>query len=166
MGVILGCLGVIALGLLGRWLGTELGVWHKPLCRWLVRVAAARLPREERAPVQSEWLAVIEDLRSPTAQLLHAASYLFSSLRIRQSMAPRRQPHRLVIFFSISVIGVLSVAAGMGGALLAHPRSSRQTIVLIIAMLLVAVVGLGVGYRAKQMQRMLDARSELDSGGE
>jgi hypothetical protein len=39
---------------------------YLPLCRWLVKIAAARLPPEERVAVESEWLAVIEDLRSPT----------------------------------------------------------------------------------------------------
>lgn len=89
MGMILGILGVIGLGLIGRWLGVELGVQHLPLCRSLVRFAAARLPVDERAAAESEWLAVIEDLRSPAAQLVHSLSFAVSAFRIRQAIKPR-----------------------------------------------------------------------------
>ena len=90
MGVILGLLGAILLSLLIRWLGVEIGVWHKPICQWLVRVAAGRLPADERAAAESEWLAIIEDLRSPTTQLLHSLSYAFSALRIRHAIDPAK----------------------------------------------------------------------------
>ncbi|MEI9922596.1 MAG: hypothetical protein WDN50_02515 [Bradyrhizobium sp.] len=90
MGVILGLLGAIFLSLLIRLLGVEIGVWHTPICRWLVRIAAGRLPADERAAVESEWLAVIEDMRSPTAQLLHSLSYAVSAVRIRQAIDPEQ----------------------------------------------------------------------------
>lgn len=89
--MILGLLGAILLSLLIRLLGVEIGVWHKPICEWLVRVAAARLPADERAAAESEWLAVIGDLRSPTTQLLHSLSYAFSAFHIRQAIEPQAQ---------------------------------------------------------------------------
>lgn len=50
MGVILGILGMIALSLFVRWLGVEIGVHHNPVCHWLVRFAAARLPPRSAPP--------------------------------------------------------------------------------------------------------------------
>jgi hypothetical protein len=88
MGVILGVLAKIFFAITGRWLGAEIGAQHKPLCAWLVKFAAARLPEEEQVAAESEWLAVIEDLRSPTAQFVHSLSFAVSSLRIRRAVQP------------------------------------------------------------------------------
>ena len=85
---LLGIIGTIILALFVRLLGVEIGVRYLPLCRWLVRIAGARLPPEERVAVESEWLAVIEDLRSPTAQLLHSLSFVVSAFRIRRAIVP------------------------------------------------------------------------------
>jgi hypothetical protein len=84
----MGVIGMVLVNLFIRLLGVEIGVHHMPLCRWLIRVAAARLPPEERAAAESEWLAVIDDLRSPTRQFVHAASYVWSALHIREAIAP------------------------------------------------------------------------------
>lgn len=86
--MILGVLATILLSLFIRWLGVEIGSWHKPICHWLVRISAGHLPADERAAAESEWLAMIEDMRSPTAQLLHALSFAFSAARIRQANDP------------------------------------------------------------------------------
>ncbi|MFC7697230.1 hypothetical protein ACFQX9_10955 [Bradyrhizobium sp. GCM10028915] len=107
MGVILGILGVVGLGLVVRWFGVEIGVQHLPLCRRLVRFAAARLPVDERAAAESEWLAVIEDLRSPAAQLVHSLSFAISAFRIRQAIKPRTAR---TLFFKIYVSTLTTVA--------------------------------------------------------
>src|SRR4051794_9506770 len=117
MGVILailGFLGLTALSLIGRWLSVEIGIQHLPFCRWLIKFAAARLPVDERAGAESEWLAVIADLRSPTAQLLHSLSFAFSAYRIRQAIEPRVRiawPYRA---YGASLL--LSAGLGIGGA--------------------------------------------------
>ncbi len=108
MGVILGLLGAILLSLIIRLLGVEIGVWHRPICQWLVRVAAGRLPADERAAAESEWLAVIGDMRSPTAQLLHSLSYAFSAFHIRQAIEPQAQTASLFK-------AVMAIQAGMVG---------------------------------------------------
>ena len=113
MGVILGLLGAILLSLLIRLLGVEIGVWHKPICQWLVRIAAGRLPADERAAAESEWLAVIGDLRSPTAQLLHSLSFTLSALRIRKAIAPEAHVvsvFKIVIAIQLGGMGVITGA--------------------------------------------------------
>jgi hypothetical protein len=114
MGVILGLLGAILLSLLIRLLGVEIGVWHKPICQWLVRVAAARLPADERAAAESEWLAVIGDMRSPTAQLLHSLSFTLSALRIRKAIAPEThvasRSKSVIITIQLGVMGAVTGA--------------------------------------------------------
>jgi hypothetical protein len=118
MGVITTFLVAILIGLVVRWWATEVGVWHRPLCQWLVRLAAARLPVDERLAIESEWLAVIEDLRSPTAQLLHSLSYVLSSLRIRQAIAPEAPlPSYMRTILAIQAAGFGFIAGG-GAALL------------------------------------------------
>jgi hypothetical protein len=109
--MILGLLGAILLSLLIRWLGVEISVWHKPICQWLVRVAAGRLPADERAAAESEWLAVIGDMRSPTAQLLHSLSFTLSALRIRKAIAPE-EAH----VASRSKIVIITIQMGVMGA--------------------------------------------------
>jgi hypothetical protein len=114
MGVmILGILGTIILSLFVRLLGVEIGMRHKPICRWLVKVAAAHLPDGERTAAESEWLAVIEDLRSPTAQLLHSASYVWSALRIRREIAPEIAPETPISPLAGPVIVIQLLAGGM-----------------------------------------------------
>jgi hypothetical protein len=111
MGVIAGFLGMIILALFIRWLGVEIGAHHKPLCRWLVKGAARRLPDTECAAAESEWLQVIEDLPSPTAQLLHSLSFAFSALQIRQEIAPQPENARLFRM-------VISFQAGMATSII------------------------------------------------
>jgi hypothetical protein len=114
MGVIVGFLGMILLGLCVRWLGVEIGVHHSPVCHWLVRFAAAHLPAEERAAAESEWLAVIEDLRSPTAQLWHSLSFVVSALRIRRAIAPES---RVSPFAATIMAAQLFMMGGVGGGI-------------------------------------------------
>jgi hypothetical protein len=121
MGVILGLLGAMLLSLLIRLLGVEIGVWHKPICQWLVRIAAGRLPADERAAAESEWLAVIGDIRSPTAQLLHSLSFTLSALRIRKAIAP--QAHGASLFktvIAIQVGGMGVITGGMSSFMFDH----------------------------------------------
>jgi hypothetical protein len=112
MGVIAGFLGMIILALFIRLLGVEIGAHHKPLCRWLVKGAARRLPDTERAAAESEWLQVIEDLPSPTAQLLHSLSFAFSALHIRQEIAPQAQDGRLRRMFLGFEAGIVTGTSG------------------------------------------------------
>lgn len=110
MGVILGVLGTILLGLLLRWLSVEIGVWHKPLCHWFVKIATNRLPEGERLAAQSEWLAIIEDLRSPTAQLLHSFSFLASAFRIRKAIDQEEaRAHAFAIRVALAATGLSTV---------------------------------------------------------
>ena len=113
MGVILGFIGMICLGLFIRLLSVEIGIWHKPLCRWLVKIAAARLPEGERAAAESEWLAIIEDLRSPTTQLLHSLSYVFSAFQIRQAIDPEEA--RAIAFAKGVISGSTLTIASLAG---------------------------------------------------
>ena len=76
----------IVLGLVGRLLATEIGVWHKPLCDLLVHLAAVQLPKKDRIEVEAEWLAIISDIRSPSAQLFHSINYLLKARRIRSEI--------------------------------------------------------------------------------
>ncbi|SHN87177.1 hypothetical protein [Bradyrhizobium erythrophlei] len=104
MGVILGILAKIVLAITGRWLGAEIGAQHKPFCTWLVKFAAARLPEDERVVAESEWLAIIDDLRSPTAQTLHSLSFAFLAMRIRYEMqgeTPRSRALKLTLLGAI-----------------------------------------------------------------
>jgi hypothetical protein len=129
MGVILGLLGMILLSLFIRLLGVEIGARHKPLCHWLVRVASARLPAEERAALESEWLQIIEDLRSPTVQLLHSLSYVVSALRIRKAIAPEAHVvsvFKIVITIQLAGMGVIS------GAMFAFLFEHKDAVVGIV----------------------------------
>jgi hypothetical protein len=127
--MILGLLGAILLSLLIRWLGVEISVWHKLICQWLVRVAAGRLPADERAAAESEWLAMIGDMRSPTAQLLHSLSFTLSALRIRKAIA--REAHvvsvfKIVITIQLGGMGVIS------GAMFAFLFEHKDAVVGIV----------------------------------
>jgi hypothetical protein len=73
-------------GLIGRLLATEIGVWHKPLCDFLIHLAARRLPKENRVEIEAEWLAIVADLRSPTIQLFHSFTYLLKARQIRNEI--------------------------------------------------------------------------------
>jgi hypothetical protein len=129
MGVIGGFLCAIILALFIRLLGVEIGAHHKPLCRWLVKGAACRLPDGERAAAESEWLQVIEDLRSPTAQLLHSLSFAFSAFRIREEIEP--QARGASIFKSVIAIqmGGLGVGTGVMTSLLFDHKDALVEIV-------------------------------------
>lgn len=127
MGVILGILAKIILGITGRWVGAEIGAQHKPLCVWLVKFAAARLPEEEQAAAESEWLAVVEDLRSPTAQLLHSMSFAISSLRIRHAIHPemRVRPGAFMGAVLGNVTGLIAAVYCMAVGIV--PTSARES---------------------------------------
>ncbi len=75
----------LAVGLLGRWIAVELGVWHDPICNYLIRRAAKRLPGEHQASSEAEWLAIIRDIRSPTSQLAHAIHLYLLAGRAREA---------------------------------------------------------------------------------
>jgi hypothetical protein len=152
MGVILGFLGMILLGLFIRLLGVEIGVYHTPLCQWLVRIAAGRLPLDERAAAESEWLAVIEDLRSPTAQLLHSLSYVLSAFRIREAIEPRERGSLVKTVLSIQV-GVMGIVTGATSSIVfAHKNklagivrehlaiSKPEAVAILIVLLLISAV--------------------------
>ena len=131
MGVILGILGMIALPLFVRLLGVEIDVHHNPVCHWLVRFAAARLPTEERAAAESEWLAVIEDLRSPTVQLLHSLSLAFSALRIQRAIARESPISPLGKAMVVSQLFVMGMAGGgIADGLLEHGDQVAQILSL------------------------------------
>ncbi|MCP3462531.1 hypothetical protein [Bradyrhizobium sp. CCGUVB23] len=115
---LVGILATILISLFVRLLGVEIGVRHLPVCRWLVKVAAARLPAEERAAIESEWLAVIEDLRSPTAQLLHSLSYVVSAFRIRRAIAPETRLESFKRSLLIGQLTALGASFGVAAALL------------------------------------------------
>jgi hypothetical protein len=153
MGVILGLLGAILLSLLIRLLGVEIGVWHKPICQWLVRIAAGRLPADERAAAESEWLAVIGDMRSPTAQLLHSLSFTLSALRIRKAIAPEAHVVslvKIVITIQVGGMGVISGAMlsflfehkdAVVGIMQQHVTTSKPVaLVVAVAIILVSCV--------------------------
>jgi hypothetical protein len=160
MGVILGLLGMILLSLLIRLLGVEIGAHHMPLCQWLVRVAAGRLPADERAAAESEWLAVIGDIRSPTAQLLHSLSLTLSALRIRKAIAP--QAHGASLFktvMAIQVGGMGVITGAMSSVMFDHkdalveivrqhlPISKPVALALLVASVLVSGVTAYVNHR-------------------
>lgn len=144
--MILGVLATILLSLVVRWLGVEIGSWHKPICQWLVRVAAGYLPADERAAAESEWLAVIEDMRSPTTQLLHSLSYVFSAVRIRQAIDPeeaRASAYARSIVFG-QAFGI-SAASGLIAGLLFKGDVEHRLYILMtkpttIAGIVVAIV--------------------------
>ncbi len=161
MGLILAILGTIFLGLIVRVLGIEIGVRHKPLCQWLLKVAAARMPVEERAALESEWLAIIEDLRSPTAQLLHSLSYVLSSFQIRRAIAPEvRLPSYMKailaaqLFFMGAVTGALAAFVSYDRDRLAsflrdHITISKPAaIALLITSVILAFLTSYANYRA------------------
>jgi hypothetical protein len=75
-------IGSIALGLLSAWLRSELLVWHEPLIKFLVRRAARSMPEEIRVEAEAEWLAWINDVRSPTMKLIQAASLSYCSFKL------------------------------------------------------------------------------------
>jgi hypothetical protein len=131
MGVILGLLGAIFLSLLIRLLGVEIGVRHKPICQWLVMLAAGRLPTEERAAAESEWLAVIADMRSPTAQLLHSLSFTLSALRIRKAIAPEEAhvASRAKIVTITIQLGVMGAVTGAMSSFLFDHKDAAVEIV-------------------------------------
>jgi hypothetical protein len=70
------CLG----SLLAALLGVEVPVASKAFARWLVGRAVKRLPVQDQASFHEEWLALLDELNSPTLQLLHAFS-LFGNAR-------------------------------------------------------------------------------------
>ncbi|MCW2218780.1 cytochrome bd-type quinol oxidase subunit 2 [Bradyrhizobium japonicum] len=132
MDLILSILGKLLPGLVGRWLGSELAAWHQPLCRWLVRVAASRQPSEERAALEAEWLAVIDDLKSPTLQLLHAASFVLSALSVRDAMEEDdekdlRKAARKLHFF------VSGISAGVSTTLITVHFSRFEELIVQLA---------------------------------
>jgi hypothetical protein len=140
--MILSLLGAIPLSLLIRWLGVEIGVWHKPICRWLVRIAAGRLPAEEGAAAESEWLQIIEDLRSPTAQLLHSLSYAVSAFRIRRAIVPETRARSINKGLMLGQAAGTAMATGVFAVLLGYydtdlPQrliSNRGHVVLFVVM--------------------------------
>ena len=87
MGTIAAIIGAILLGLVGRWLAVEIAVWHRPFCNRLIKFAACQLPSDQRAAAECEWLAIIEDIRSPAAQLLHSASFVIKAGAIKEALA-------------------------------------------------------------------------------
>lgn len=160
--VILGILGTIALSLFVRLMGVEIGVHHDPLCHWLVRFAAARLPAEERTAAESEWLAVIEDLRSPTAQLLHSLSFAFSALRIRRAIAPESRISPLgktILIAQLFVMGMVgggtAVALFEHGDQIAKALGQHLAISKPTALIAIFVLGVMTGVMAYVNHRML-----------
>jgi hypothetical protein len=160
--MILGLLGAILLSLLIRWLGVEIGVWHKPICQWLVRVAAGRLPADECAAAESEWLAVIGDMRSPTAQLLHSLSFTLSALRIRQEMEPQAQTTSLFkTLIAIQVGGMGAITGGMSAFLFDHKDAvvgivqQHVTISKPVALVVLFALGLVSGVMAYVNHRFM-----------
>jgi hypothetical protein len=76
----------LALGLIGRFLAAEISVWHEPLWRFLVRLAVMQLPPENRAETEAEWLSIIADIRSPSAQILNALNFILRARRTRNEI--------------------------------------------------------------------------------
>ena len=163
MGVmILGVLGTIILNLFIRLLGVEIGVRHNPVCHWLVRFAAARLPAEERAAAESEWLAVIEDLRSPTARLLHSLSFAFSALRIRRAIAPESRISplgRAIMVIQLFVMGMAS--GGIADSLIDRESQAAEilgqhfAISKLTALAVIFLLGVMTGVMAYVNNRLL-----------
>ena len=168
MGVILAILGTIVLGLIARWLIVEMGVWHQPLCCWLVKTATRQLPESERAAVLSEWLAIIEDLRSPTAQLLNSLSFLFSAFRIRQALDPedaRATAYAIRVMFLSFVIsmpaGLLASLFLRDGSLddvLAAMRSPTKLAAIVVLSLAVEYFNFRVMKWSYKRRRKLKAK--------
>jgi hypothetical protein len=76
----------LVLGLIGRFLAAEISVWHQPLWRFLVRLAVMQLPSENRAETEAEWLSIIADIRSPSAQILNALNFILRARRTRNEI--------------------------------------------------------------------------------
>jgi hypothetical protein len=76
----------LAVGLLGRWITCEFGVWHEPLCKFFIRRGAASLPLDIRIEVVAEQLKIVEDLRSPTQKFFHAFSCWLFAGRTRRAL--------------------------------------------------------------------------------
>ncbi len=124
MGLILAFLGTVLLALFIRLLGVEIAAHHVPLCNWLVKVAAARLPADQRVAAESEWLQVINDLRSPTRQMLHSLSFVVSAFRIRRAIQP--QP-RISVFKAVLYLQLMiSVGASAVAVLLMRDAHMSQ----------------------------------------
>jgi hypothetical protein len=64
----------VATGAVGSILAVEFILSVEPICKFLVRRAARRLPVDHREHYESEWLQVVKDIKSPTFKLLHSVS--------------------------------------------------------------------------------------------
>jgi hypothetical protein len=106
----------IAKSLLGRLVWTEITVWHRPLCVWLLRRAALFLPEYERAAFESEALNQIETLRSPTHQLLHAVK-LYLKLDVVLSAQLTVWSALLLLTYCLMDLGTFLFFAAMYAAL-------------------------------------------------
>jgi hypothetical protein len=63
----------ILVGAAGSLVAAEVYIHAQPTARWLVRMAAARLPSNKRQRSQEEWLADLDDLPGAAQKLWWAA---------------------------------------------------------------------------------------------
>jgi hypothetical protein len=90
--------GTLILGLFARWIVSELSV-HGPLWKFFLRRAVNRLPETERAALLAEWTDIVQRIKSPTLQLINAASYFFSADAIRKELEAASRANRGRVFF-------------------------------------------------------------------
>jgi hypothetical protein len=86
-----GYLGEIALGACGSLLAAEVWAHADPLSRWLIRRAVLRIPEEQRARLEEEWLAHLEETPGAVRKLLHAIGCWSGAPAVGRAVAGRIQ---------------------------------------------------------------------------
>jgi hypothetical protein len=139
MGTVAAIIGAILLSLAGRWLAVEISVWHGPLCRRLIKFAAGQLPADQRAAAECEWLAIIEDIRSPSAQLIHSISFVARMGTIKRALSEQSaaKPESSTITFALVGVAAVSSVASLSYF---YPTVGL-VIMIFLALLSVATVG-------------------------
>jgi hypothetical protein len=65
---------------------TEVEACATVVAKWLIGIAASRLPNEQRAGVQAEWMSHLNEESTPLRKLLHAVGCLCSASSVAKEL--------------------------------------------------------------------------------
>jgi hypothetical protein len=86
MGTMISWLMAIFGGVVVTLIVSEIGASVTVVANWLIRIAASRLPNEQRAGVQAEWLSHLNEEPTALRKMLHAVGCLWSASGVAKEL--------------------------------------------------------------------------------